>query len=154
MGFSTLQRSAEANAYLEKASVKLAVYAIAMVIVLIPLTQTLVPPLVDYPNHLAKAYLAANLSDNAQLAEFYEWRLRFVPNLAQDVVMLPLTKLFGAFEANRLFLAWSLVQIFLGVCLLRYAVQGRVGYWPLLSIVFLYNKVLRWGFSITCLQAG
>jgi len=45
-----------------------------------PLTVVLVPPLVDYPNHLAKAYLAISLPENTQLANFYEWRLRFVPS--------------------------------------------------------------------------
>lgn len=134
------------RAGLERTPVKVAIFTIAMGLVLTPLAVVAVPPLIDYPNHLAKAYLAISLPQDTNLAQFYEWRLRLVPNLALDFFMVPLAKLFGVYTAGRIFLAWSLVQIFLGVCLLRYALHGKVGYWPLLCIVFLYNKVLWWGF--------
>ncbi len=122
-----------------------AVYAVVIVIVLAPLAFTLVVPLVDYPNHLAKIFLAINLPDNQFLNQFYEWRLRLVPNLAQDVIVPPLARIIGTYEALRLFLAWSLIQIVLGVCLLRYALLRQIGFWPLASVLFLYNQALWWG---------
>lgn len=138
----------------ESAILKLFVYVLAVSAVLAPFGITPVPPLVDYPNHLAKMHLAASLPDNAVLAEFYEWRLRFVPNLAQDLIVPPIAGAIGVYAAMKLFLCWSLVQLILGVCLLRYAVQGRVGYWPLAAILFLFNKVVWWGFMNYLFASG
>lgn len=121
-------------------------YLAAIAVILAPFAITPVLPLVDYPNHLAKMHLAASLPDNAALAQFYEWRLRFVPNLAQDLIVPPIARVIGTYAALKLFVCWSLVQLILGVALLRYALLGRVGLWPLAAILFLFNKVLWWGF--------
>lgn len=121
-------------------------WGFVLTLVLAPLALTPVPPSVDYPTHLAKLHLAANLPHDTALAQFYEWRLRFVPNLAQDLVVPPLARVFGTYLALRIFLGWSLVQLILGVCFLRYVLHGRVGLWPLAAVLFLFNKIVFWGF--------
>jgi hypothetical protein len=133
---------------------KAAAFIIAAALVLFPLTQTVAPPLVDLPNHLAKVHLALSLPGNADLATYYQYQWHIVPNLALDVFVPTLSKIFGLYPGMRIFIGWSLLQIVLGVCLLRYAVHGAVGWWPLATLVLLYNAPLSWGFFNNLFTAG
>jgi hypothetical protein len=134
--------------------VRAGAFVFATALVLFPLTQTATPPLVDLPNHLAKVHLAMSLPGNADLGEYFEYQWHIVPNLAQDIFGPALSKVFGLYPANQVFLGWSLLQIVFGVCLLRYAVHGSVGWWPLASFVLLYNEPLSWGFLNYLFTAG
>lgn len=133
---------------------KAATVILAAALTVVPLTQTQLPPLVDLPNHLARMHLAMVLPEDPHLSAFYEYRWRFVPNLALDLVYPPMAKIFGLYGAVQIFLIWILLQIFLGVCLLRYAVYNSVGLWPIASFLFLYNASLSWGFLGFLFAAG
>ncbi|MEA2790465.1 MAG: hypothetical protein QOG73_2871, partial [Acetobacteraceae bacterium] len=47
-----------------------------------PLFVIDVPPLLDYPNHLARAFVLASLPDDTVLARFYAPHWSIIPNLA------------------------------------------------------------------------
>ena len=59
--------------------------ALLLVVVLIPIAITPVPPLVDYPNHLARFHIIAELGHDTPLARFYALDWRILPNLAGDL---------------------------------------------------------------------
>ena len=59
-----------------------------MTLVTVPLFSTVLPPLFDYPNHLARLYLLME-GGNA----FYAVRWEPLPNLAQDLIVPPLAGL-------------------------------------------------------------
>ncbi len=61
-----------------------ALFAILFVLAAFPVSLIKILPLVDYPNHLARMYLLANLPSSPTLQAFYAIHWRPVPNLAMD----------------------------------------------------------------------
>ena len=107
-----------------------------------PLLWAKVPPLVDYPNYLARmAILAA-----PEHSQNYVLHWRLIPNLSMDLVVPPLAGLVGLETAGRLFIAATLVLLLAGTAALHRALYGRVGLWPLAALLFLYNKAFYYGF--------
>ena len=54
----------------------------------VPLFSTVLPPLFDYSNHLARQYLLIEGGNT-----FYAVRWELLPNLAQDLIVPPLAVL-------------------------------------------------------------
>ena len=116
-------------------------FALLMMLVSVPLFSTVLPPLFDYPNHLARMHLLAE-GGNA----FYAVRWRPLPNLAQDLIVPPLARLMPLEIASKLFLAMIFGAIAGGtICLTRIA-TGVWRFWPLLAFLLLYNRIFLWGF--------
>ena len=59
-----------------------------MILAAVPLFSTVLPPLFDYPNHLARMHL---LSEGGN--QFYAVHWEPLPNLAQDLIVPPLARL-------------------------------------------------------------
>ena len=57
----------------------------------VPIFSTVLPPLVDYPNHLARMHLLAEGGNRYFAAHWAP-----LPNLAADLVIPPLTRLMRA----------------------------------------------------------
>src|SRR3954470_15581964 len=66
-------------------------------LIVLPLVYTLVPPLEDYPNHLARVFALASLPNNDILAHFYEAHWASIPNLIMDLIVPPLVPMFGIY---------------------------------------------------------
>jgi len=106
----------------------------------VPLFSTVLPPLFDYPNHLARfAVLAAGGS------EFYEVRWAPLPNLAGDIIVPLLARAMPLEIAGKLFLVMIFALILGGTASLNRVVGGAWRLWPLLAAAFLYNLTLLWG---------
>ena len=106
-----------------------------------PVFSTVLPPLVDYPNHLARMHLLAE-SGNA----FYSVRWAVLPNLAEDLIVPPLAQVMPLDVAAKLFLILIFALIAGGVIWLNRVASGGWRLWPLLCFLFLYNRALLWGF--------
>ncbi len=113
---------------------------------LYPIFLVSVPPLVDYPNHLARMHILAEIAEDPALQANYAIDWRIVPNLAMDVLLLPMTRFLSAVEASRLFVAATLMLMVGGTLALHRVVHGRIGLWPAAVFLFLYNYDLAWGF--------
>ena len=101
----------------------------------------MLPPLVDYPNHLARMHLLAE-GGNA----FYAIDWRAVPNLAQDLIVPPLSYLLPLTLAAKLFLVVVFALSASGVLWLNRLAAGGWRLWPLLAFSLLYSRVFLWGF--------
>ena len=121
-------------------------YALALIAFLSPLAVADVPPLVDYPSHLARMHILSTLDSNATLAEIYAANWTVLPNLAMELVVLPLTGFLSVETAGRIFLALTMILMVGGTAALHRAVHGRASPWPALSALFLYNLAFFWGF--------
>ncbi|GAB4525963.1 MAG: hypothetical protein Tsb0010_09480 [Parvularculaceae bacterium] len=119
--------------------------AIVAISAVAPLLAVRFPPLNDYPFHLARIVILADLS-NPFYDRFYDLGSFLLPNVALDAIALPLAKLIGAEAAVRLFMVLSLLSILAGVAALHYAAFGRASAWPLLAAPLLYNGIFRFGF--------
>lgn len=106
----------------------------------VPLFSTVLPPLFDYPNHLARFAILATGGN-----EFYEVRWAPLPNLAGDIIVPLLARIMPLEIAGKLFLVMIFALILGGTASLNRVVAGGWRLWPLLAAAFLYNLTLLWG---------
>jgi hypothetical protein len=112
-----------------------------LAIAAVPLFSTVLPPLVDYPNHLARLHLLAEGGD-----QFYAIRWAPLPDLAADLIVPPLAHAVSLATAGRLFLLLTFALIAGGTVWLNRVATGCWRLWPLLSFLLLYDRILLWGF--------
>jgi hypothetical protein len=115
-------------------------------IILIPFFLCSPLPLVDYPNHLARMYIIANLQHSADLAKYYSLNWGFVPNLAMDIIVPALIGPISAETATWLFTAATLFLIASGTIALHRTLFGKWTSTPFLCFLLLYNRSFIWGF--------
>ena len=113
---------------------------------LIPIWTVHTPPLVDYPNHMARMHIFVHAHESPTLQQYYEVRWAVLPNLAMDVVIPSLTKVVPLEVAGKLFLSLIFVLLSMGVLALHRALHDEYSAWPVLCEFFLYNNVFRLGF--------
>lgn len=116
-------------------------FGLLMMLVTVPLFSTVLPPLFDYPNHLARMHLLAE-GGNA----FYAVQWGPLPNLAQDLIVPPLAQLVPLEIASKAFLVMIFGAIAGGTIWLNRVATGVWRLWPLLAFLLLYNRIFLWGF--------
>src|SRR5437879_399276 len=116
-------------------------FALLLALVTVPLFSTVLPPLVDYPNHLARMHLLKEGGD-----AFYAVRWAALPNLAEDLIVPPLAQLVPLDTAGKLFLVMIFALMAGGAVWLNRCATGSWRLWPLLAFLLLYNRILLWGF--------
>jgi len=117
------------------------VFALLLALSAVPMFSTVLPPLVDYPNHLARMHLLAAGGD-----AFYSVRWAPLPNLAEDLIVPPLARVMPLELAAKLFLIMIFALMAGGVIWLNRVTTGGWRLWPLFGFLFLYNRILLWGF--------
>ena len=116
-------------------------FAVLLSLSAVPVFSTVLPPLVDYPNHLARMHLLAEGGD-----EFFTVHWAVLPNLAEDLIVPPLARVLPLDIAAKLFLVMIFALMAGGVIWLNRVATGGWWLWPLLGFLFLYNRILLWGF--------
>src|SRR3978361_74018 len=99
------------------------------VVLLMPLLVVDMPPLLDYPNHLARAFVLASLPDDTILARFYAPHWSIIPNLGFDLIAPALIHLLPVHVAGRLLIAAALLLPVWGTVAYNTALGSR--WWPL-----------------------
>jgi hypothetical protein len=128
--------------------------ALALTIALaLPLLLVDVPPVLDYPNHLARIFVLAHPHDPV-LSQFYAPHWRIVPNLGMDVLGLALLKVLPVHVGGRLLLALSLLAPVIGVVVYHRVAFGRFSLWPLASGVIATSGIFHFGFMNFLLSLG
>ena len=121
-------------------------FLLLYLIVVYPLWAIPAPPLIDYPNHLARIFILAN-PQHPVLAQFYESHWGVLPNLAMELFATPLAMLLSVEVAGKLFISMIFLLVASGVLAAHYALHRRLSAWPWLSFFFLYNPFLLWGWA-------
>jgi hypothetical protein len=137
---------------LVRGSACLVVYALVASAALLPLLWATVPPLVDYPNHLARTWILAHTAEVPELAGNYAVHWRILPDLAIDLVVTLLSRIMPVEEAGRLFVALTMLALLGGTIALHRVLHERLEVWPICGALFIYNAALFWGF-VNCLFA-
>ncbi len=117
------------------------IFALLMIVMAVPLFSTVLPPLFDYPNHLARMHV---LSEGGN--QFYAVHWEPLPNLAQDLIVPPLAQLMPLDMASKLFLVALFGLTTGGTIWLNRVATGAWRMWPLLAFLLLYNRMFLWGF--------
>ena len=120
---------------------------LAVVLLLLPFLLVEVPPVQDYPNHLARLYVLADGGRDPILAAMYEPRWSILPNLAIDIIGPPLHPASPPScrrqdRACRQRLLFPLI----GVVVYARAAFGAWSAWSLASALVAYNAIFVLGF--------
>lgn len=83
------------------------------------------PPLFDWPNHMARHHLAARTLVGEALPAGYAIQYGLMPNLGADIVMPVLIRIFGDTLASQIFLAGSVLLMWLAAAALYVQYAGR-----------------------------
>jgi hypothetical protein len=116
------------------------------VVLLSPLAVVDVPPLLDYPNHLARAYMLAHGQHDGYLSQMYAPHWVVIPNLAVDLLLPPLISIMPVHIAGRILLAVALVLPVIGSVLYSQAVFARRSYWSIVVCLVACNGLFLLGF--------
>lgn len=127
----------------------LALYAVTI----FPLLVIEHPPLLDYPNHLARLYVLENSTDD-HLRKFYEPVWHLLPNLGFDVIGLALAQILPIDLVGRVFLALSFAVIGTAPIALSRALWRRYSVTSLFGFPLTFNLVLQQGFLAYLLGSG
>jgi hypothetical protein len=115
-------------------------------VLLTPLFLTEIPPLLDYPNHLARMEILYRLPGDADLAKIYSVNWRIVPNIGIDLTMPALMHILPLMAAGKVFVALALILPLMGVIALHRAAFQTVSFWPLAAGLVAYNRLFFSGF--------
>jgi hypothetical protein len=115
-------------------------------VLLAPLLIADVPPVLDYPNHLARFVLLAAGPHDPVLGPMFTPHWTIIPNLASDVIGPPLLRLMPVHVAGRCLLGGILLLNLAGVLALHRALFGHRSFWPLGSGLVAYNSGFLLGF--------
>jgi hypothetical protein len=121
-------------------------YLVLLGAAVLPLSLITYPPLDDYPNHLARMQILAQGANDPHLSAFYQVDWKVVPNLAMDLMVPWLAQIMPLEHASRLFVGLVFVLITTGTVALYAALHRELSWWPLLAFLFLYSRVLLFGF--------
>jgi hypothetical protein len=119
---------------------------VLMTALIFPLFLTEIPPVVDYPNHLARAYLLAFGKADPVLAKMFDPRWGIIPNLASDILLPPILHLVPLYSAGKIVLAISLLLPLLGGWTYSYCLFGRWSFWSLGAVFVAFNLTFLLGF--------
>ncbi len=121
-------------------------FALLCLILVAPLALVDVPPLLDYPNHLARAVVLASADTDPILSSMYRPRWAIIPDLGIDLVLPPLLHVFPVQMAGRVVVGLSLLLPVIGVVAYSRATCGNWSAWPLASALVAYNATFLLGF--------
>src|SRR6478672_11765346 len=94
----------------------------AGLLAIVPLFLVDVPPLEDYPNHLARAYVLLFGAQDPFLSRMYEPSWHVVPNLGMDLIVPPFLRVLPLHVVGRAFLGLVLLLQFVATLALHRAI--------------------------------
>jgi hypothetical protein len=127
---------------------------IAAGILLVPLALVQIPPLLDYPDHLAKMFVLAFGPTDPVIARVYSTHWAVIANLGVELVMPWLLAVIPLYVAGKLFLALALLLPFLGTLAFSRAAFGEHLGWPLAAGLVAYNSLFLLGFMNFLIGCG
>ena len=120
-------------------------FVLLMAAAALPIATHSLPPLSDYPNHLARMHVIDAVGADPYLSRFYtvEWQL--IPNLMMDLIIPLLHRFMDVYLAGQIFTVLAFVLIGSGTLAFNRALTGRWSALPLIALPLLYNGVLLVG---------
>jgi hypothetical protein len=133
---------------------RVAAVGMLCLVLLAPLLLVDVPPLLDYPNHLARAVFLAFGANDQFMSQYYAARWAIIPDLGTDLVWPPLMRVLPIYVAGKVVVGFIVVLPVLGTIAYSRAVFGVRSAWPLGSVLVAYNGTLLLGFLNFVAGAG
>jgi hypothetical protein len=115
-------------------------YTFLFILAQLPIWLNQFLPLQDYPNHLARMHVILNYDSNPLLQEYYRINFAILPNLAMDIIVPFLARIFGLEIAGKLMIVLNIFMLTSGSAFLSYVIFKRVNYWSLVTFLAVYNQ--------------
>lgn len=122
------------------------VFLLVLTVLCLPVIAVTYHPLVDYPNHLARAYILHHYHDNAVYQDNYVLSREVLPNLAVDLIVPTLLHFTDWITASQLFLCSAVILFSTGCHRLGTAIRGHQNWLVIPSMFFVYNSALLYGY--------
>lgn len=119
-------------------------YAALSVVAALPILTIAYPPIVDFPNHAARLHIACHPADYAGM---YEYRLGIIPNLAIDLINLPLCGLVTPEHVVLASIALAQLSICASVWFIRKRLFGENDPLVLAAPALFLNLVTTMGYA-------
>lgn len=123
--------------------------AFALVLILVsavPLLWPDVPPLVDLPGHMARYRVQLEIDHDAALQSFYHFDWALIGNLGVDLLIIPLSKIFGLELAVKLIVLAIPPLTAAGFIWVAREVHGRTPPTAAFALPLAYNYPFFFGF--------
>lgn len=127
------------------AALRILVIALAALAAAWPILAHPYLPLVDLPNHIARLYVAAN--PGTELARYYDYVFRAVPNAAADILWAALGHPASAIFFSRMTMVLYALNAVAATAVLSRVIWGRWSYWSAASGLLVYSAPFFWGFQ-------
>jgi hypothetical protein len=116
-----------------------------VIMLLVPVLLVEVPPILDYPNHLAHGYVLAFGGTDPVLNKMFTPYWRIKPNLGISLILPPLMHLFSILTAGRILLGLSLLLPVTGAIALSYSYFKRLSFWQIAVGIIAFNPCFLTG---------
>lgn len=128
---------------------KYASFILLIIVILscIPIWIWKYAPLVDYPMHVARAYLLSLPQNGSGITEFYQSHIQPVPNLGMDLLVSRLMHFVPPLIAGKLFLCLVIALILTGGFALAKQIHGKVTIACYLPALALFDQWFIMGFA-------
>jgi len=103
------------------------------------------PPLSDYINHLARMHVIATVSNDRDLALFYQIEWQVIPNLMMDLIVPVLQRVMNVYLAGQAYTIITFGLILSGTLALNRQLYRHWSVLPLIAFPLLYNNVFLVG---------
>lgn len=104
------------------------------------------PPIVDLNNHMGRYHVMLERAHSPFLQRYYSFSWDLIPNLGQDLLMVPIGTLFGVERGAMILTAAIPAAMILGFRSLSLAVHGRVQPVALLALPYAMGFIFLYGF--------
>ena len=112
----------------------------------VPLVYPSIPPLVDLLGHMGRYRVQVDLGSSPWLQQYYDFRWAAIGNLGVDLLVMPLSKLFGLELAVKLIVLAIPPLTVAGFLWVAREVHGRLPPTALFALPFAYSHPLMFGF--------
>ena len=120
-------------------------FGLMLLALLVPILVVEVPPLLDYPDHLARCFFLAFGPQDPVMRRMFAVRWSVIPNLAMDLILPPLMHVMPPLVAGRLVVALSVLLPATGSVALSRACFRQWSFWQLGVGLVTYNAVFLAG---------
>jgi hypothetical protein len=122
------------------------VLGLAIALALAPVIIFPLPPLADYPNHLARMHVIATIGSDPDLSRYYHIQWQIIPNLVMDMVVPLLARVTDIYHAGQVYTVICLALLATGMVALNRALFGRWSLSSVAALPFLYNYIFFLGY--------
>src|SRR5215207_6899989 len=118
-----------------------------ILIAFVPLLYPPMPPLVDLFGHMGRYRVELDLADSPELQRYFSFQWQLIGNLGVDLLVVPLSKIFGLEMAVRLLVMAIPPMTVAGFLWVAKEVHHRIPPTVLFALPFAYGHPFLFGFA-------